>query len=65
MELHHADSLQKKKFRLLPTARKVMIMVFWDYEGVILLVVMQRKTTVKYNVYVSTLRKMGKRFHCL
>jgi len=44
MELHHADSLQKKKFILLPTPRKLMIMVFWDCEGVILLDVMRRTT---------------------
>jgi hypothetical protein len=49
MELHRADSMQKKKFGLFPTGRKLMITVFWDCEGVSLLGVMPRTTTTTFN----------------
>ena len=61
---HHGGTPRKKKFRLSPSARRVMITVLWDCEGVILLDVMQRDTTVNSDAYISALRKM-KRFQCL
>ena len=44
---HHADSLRKKKFTLSLPAVKVMIMVFRNCEGVILLEVMLRGTKLR------------------
>jgi len=42
-----------------------MAAVFWDCEGVILLVVMQGGTTVNSDKYVSTPKKMRKRSQCV
>jgi len=42
----------------------MMVMVFWDCEGVILLDVVQRGMTFNSDTYISTLNKMRKRFQC-
>jgi hypothetical protein len=39
-----------------------MITVFWDCEGVILLVALLRWETVKSDTYVRTLIELGKHF---
>jgi len=36
MEWHHPHSPRKKKFKTTPSAGKLMITVFWDIDGVIL-----------------------------
>jgi hypothetical protein len=38
MEWHHKKSPQPKKFRTEPSADKIMASVFWDSEGVIILI---------------------------
>jgi hypothetical protein len=40
----------------------MMVMVFWDCEGVIFLDVMQTGMTFNSGAYISTLNKMRKRF---
>jgi len=42
-----------------------MITVFWDCEGVILLVALLSWETVKSNTYVRTLIELGKHFRCV
>jgi hypothetical protein len=46
MEWHHPQSPRKKKFKTAPSAGKVMVTVFWDCDGVILVDVMPRGVTI-------------------
>jgi histone-lysine N-methyltransferase SETMAR len=62
MEWHHPPSSRKKKFKTAPSAGKVMITVFWDCDGLILVGVMPRSATINSEAYISTLNKLKKRF---
>jgi len=62
MEWHHLQSPRKKKFKTSPSPRKVMITVFWDTDGVILVDVMARGETINSDVYIKTLQKMKQRY---
>jgi len=55
MEWHHPQSPRKKKFKTTPSAGKLMITVFWDIDGVILVDVMTRGDAIK------TLQKLKQR----
>jgi histone-lysine N-methyltransferase SETMAR len=46
MEWHHTTSPRKKKFKGIPSARKIMATVFWNCEGVILIDVLPRGQTI-------------------
>jgi hypothetical protein len=48
--LHYATTLWKK-FKAIPSAGKVMTTVFWDAEGVILVVIMPCGQTIKFCLY--------------
>lgn len=65
MEWRHVDSPQKKKFKTVPSAGKVMITVFWDSEGPILIDVMPKGGTINSESYVKTLDKLKQRFRRL
>ena len=56
MEWHHSRSPQKKKTT--PSAGKMMGTVFWDCDGVILVDVMPRGSTINSEAYVKTLNKL-------
>jgi len=58
MEWHHQQSPRKKKFKTTPTSGKVMITVFWDTDGVILVDVMARGETINSDAYIKTLQKL-------
>lgn len=58
MEWHHTNSPRKKKFKSAPSAGKVMASVFWDSEGVLLVDIMERGTTINSTAYVNTLKKL-------
>jgi histone-lysine N-methyltransferase SETMAR len=62
MEWHHPQSPRKKKFKTAPSAGKVMVTVFWDCDGVILVAVMPRGATINSEAYINTLNKLKKRF---
>jgi len=62
VEWHHLQSPRKKKFKTTPSARKVMITVFWDIDGVILVDVMARGETINLNVCIKTLQKLKQRY---
>lgn len=62
MEWHHPQSPGRKKFKTTPSAGKVMITVFWDIEGVILVDVMPRGETINSQAYIKTLKKLNQRF---
>jgi len=42
VEWHHPQSPRKKKFKTTPSAGKLIVAVFWDIDGVILVAVMAR-----------------------
>jgi len=60
MEWHHPPSTRKKKFNTTPFAGKVIVTVFWDTDGVILVHVMARGETINSDAYFKTLQKLEK-----
>jgi hypothetical protein len=58
MEWHHPQSPRKKKFKTTPSAGKVMVTVFWDTDGVILVDVMARGETINSDAYIKTLQNL-------
>ena len=67
MEWKHPGSPVKKKFKSQPSARKVMLTIFWDSQGVILEHYLERDTTldsVGYNEMLSTELKPAIRTKC-
>ena len=56
VEWHHPQSPRKKEIQTTPSARKVMISVFWDTDGVILVDVMARGETINSDAYIKTLQ---------
>ena len=61
VEGHHLQSPRKKKFKTTPSSGKVMITVFWDIDGIILVDVMARGKTVNSDVYIKTFQKLKQR----
>jgi hypothetical protein len=55
-------SHQEKNFKTTPSAGKVMITVFWDIDGVILVDVMARCETINSDAYIKTLKKLKQRY---
>ena len=53
----HVNSLLKKKFKIQPSARKVMCTVFWDRNGVILLDFLEPGQTINSDCYMMRLTK--------
>jgi histone-lysine N-methyltransferase SETMAR len=62
MEGHHPLSPRKKKFMTSPSAGKVMIAVFWDIDGVILVDVTAGGETINSDAYIKTLQKLKQRY---
>jgi hypothetical protein len=62
MEWHHPQSPRKKKSKTTPSARKVMITIFWDNDGAILVDVLARGETINLDVYIKTLQKLKERY---
>lgn len=59
MEWHHLGSPSPKKFKCSPSAGKVMMTVFWDSRGVILIDFLPKGETVNANRYQDTLKKLA------
>jgi hypothetical protein len=57
MEWHHTTPPQKKKFKAIPSASRIMATLFWDCERVILIDVLPKGQTINSDVYVETLKK--------
>jgi len=55
------NSPSKKKFKMLPSAGKVMCIVFWDRKGVILLNFLEPGQTINSDCYIVTLTKLKAR----
>jgi hypothetical protein len=62
MEWHHPQSPRKKKFKTTPSAGNVMITIFWDNDGVILVDVMARDETINLDAYIKTLQNLKQRY---
>jgi len=58
MEWRHVNSPPKKKFKMLPSAGKVMCTVFWDGNGVSLLDFLEPGQTINSDGYIATLTKL-------
>ena len=58
VEWHHPQSPRKKEFKTTPSARKLMVTVFWDIDEVILVDVMARGETINSDTYIKTLQKL-------
>ena len=59
MEWYHPQfTKKKKKFKTTPSAGNVMITIFWDIDGVIMVDVMATGETFNSDVYIKTLQKL-------
>ena len=62
MEWHRPQSPRKKKFKTTPSDGKLMITVFWDIDGAILVDVMAKGETINLDTYIKTLQKLKQRY---
>ena len=60
MQWRHLGSPSPKKFKLSPSAGKVMITVFWDSRGVLLLDFLPKGETINSTQYQETLKKLAR-----
>ena len=63
MEWKHAGSPVKKKFKVTQSVRKVLVTVFWDMHGVLLVDFAEHGTTVNAAAYIKTLVKLRRAIH--
>ena len=61
MKWRHPTSPRSKKFKSQQSAGKVMVTVFWDSVGVILIDFMSKGATINSDVYIDTLKKLKAR----
>jgi histone-lysine N-methyltransferase SETMAR len=53
MEWHPANSPKEKKFKSVPSAGKIMAMVFFDSEGLLLVDIVPQGTTINSDTYMA------------
>ena len=58
MQWRHVKSPPLRKFKVVPSVKKVMATVFWDTSGVLLVDLLPQKQTVKALRYCATLKKL-------
>jgi hypothetical protein len=51
---------KKKKFKVTPSSRKVMLTVFWNHEGILLTAFQPQGQTVNADSYCNILRRLRK-----
>ena len=61
MEWRHPTSPRSKKFKSQQSAGKVMVIMFWDSVGVILVDLVSKGATINSDVYIDTLKKLKAR----
>ncbi|GFR75463.1 histone-lysine N-methyltransferase SETMAR [Elysia marginata] len=61
MEYRHKSSPTPRKFKVVASARKVMLTVFWDSEGIVHIEFLKQGNTINPEWYISTLRKVSVR----
>ena len=60
-EYRHKTSPSPKKFKVFSSARKVLLTIFWDSEGVVHTEFLEQGNTVNSTKYVNTLEKLKAR----
>ena len=58
MQYRHKNSPAPKKFKVVGSARKVLLTIFWDMEGIVHIEFLEQGTTINSERYVSTLRAL-------
>ncbi|UYV62215.1 hypothetical protein LAZ67_1008243 [Cordylochernes scorpioides] len=58
MQWRHSDSPPPKKAKTVPSAGKVMVSVFWDSEGVLLLDFLNKGQTINGNYYANLVKQL-------
>ena len=61
MEYRHVTSPQPKKFKVQPSAGKIMLMVFWDGNQIYLTDYLEKGTSVNSARYIESLKKLRRR----
>ena len=56
MQYRHKNSPARKKFKVVASARKVLLTIFWDMEGIVHIEFLEQGKTINSERYVSTLR---------
>jgi len=54
----HTGSLKREKFKQTFSTRKIMCIIFWDRQGVLLVEFLPQGTTINSAVYCETLKKL-------
>jgi hypothetical protein len=63
VEYCHKGSPEPNKFKTKACAKKVMLTVFWNSEGVLLTDFLENGATVNSERYIETLRSLKKKHH--
>ena len=58
MQYRHKNSPAPKKFKVVASARKVLLTIFWDMEAIVHIEFLEQGTTINSERYVSTLRAL-------
>jgi len=58
MEYHHPGSPSVKKFKIVPSAKKLMLTIFWDARGVLYMEFLTKGSTLNSNSYCATLQSL-------
>ncbi|GFR69698.1 histone-lysine N-methyltransferase SETMAR [Elysia marginata] len=58
MQYRHKNSPAPKKFKVVASARKVLLTMFWDMEGIVHIEFLEQGKTINLERYVSTLRAL-------
>jgi histone-lysine N-methyltransferase SETMAR len=58
MEHRHPGSPSVKKFKTVPSGKRVMLNIFWDARGVLYMVFLAKESTVNSDRYCATLQSL-------
>ena len=61
MEYRHKTSPSPRKFKVISSARKVLLTIFWGMKGVVHIEFLKRGHTVNSEKYISTIRTLKAR----
>ena len=61
MEYQHKTSPSPRKFKVIASARKVLLTIFWDMKGVVHMEFLKQGQTVNSEKYISSLRTLKAR----